>query len=135
MPRDTEALLGVLSSWLPAQRWYAGKGRDVAGHSVESDAELASTGDAVLRHVVVRVDYKTGPSAHYQLLLGERTELPHRLEHAQLGEVDGVAVYDAVHDHGLTAPLLDRLAAGSAVGDLRFGRRGDSVIDPSPTIP
>ena len=61
---DDAALVGVLTDWLPRQRWYAGKGRPVAGHVVESGAVLTDAGDARLRHVVVRVDYDSGAPEH-----------------------------------------------------------------------
>src|SRR3954466_7309177 len=106
MPLHDEAALGALAGWLPHQRWYAGKGRDVSGHVVESSAELGTVDDATLHHVVVRVDYAAGDPEHYQLRLGERAELPARLEHATIAPAGRGIVYDAVHDADLTSVLL-----------------------------
>src|SRR3954471_21613541 len=129
MPLNNEAVVGLLAGWLPQQRWYAGKGRDVARHTVESVAELAATADARLHHLVVRVDYVAGPAEHYQLLVGERTELPNRLEHAIIGAADSAVVYEAAHDPELTSTLLELIAEGTSRGGIAFAHSPDAQID------
>src|SRR5262245_41689561 len=106
---DPTALTEILREWLPRQRWYAAKGRDVQNLTVSSYDVLAG-GEPALHHAIVRVD-----GDNYQLFLGlQGGEVPHRIEHAVLGWLpvdDGrmVAVYDALHDTELTAILLQRL--------------------------
>jgi maltokinase len=107
---DPNALTEILRDWLPRQRWYAAKGRDVRNLTVSSYEVLAG-GEPALHHAIVRVD-----GDNYQLFLGlQGEEVPHRIEHAVIGWLpiadDGrmVAVYDALHDTELTAVLLDRL--------------------------
>jgi maltokinase len=107
---DPRALMEILREWLPRQRWYAAKGRDVRNLTVSS-YEVVAGGEPALHHAIVRVD-----GDNYQLFLGlHGEEVPHRIEHAVIGWLpiadDGrmVAVYDALHDTELTAILLDRL--------------------------
>lgn len=107
---DPRALTEILREWLPRQRWYAAKGRDVRNLTLSS-YEVVAGGEPALHHAIVRVD-----GDNYQLFLGlHGEEVPHRIEHAVIGWLpiadDGrmVAVYDALHDTELTAILLDRL--------------------------
>lgn len=117
-------LLHLISSWLPYQRWFAGKGRDIAAVDVESSSVLLDGGadDVHVRHIVVRVDDADGGADHYQLLLGTRTgDVPKRLQHAVIGAADGWAVYDAVHDEEATAALLTRMVTRDNLDTMRFG--------------
>jgi maltokinase len=125
-----------LTVWLPAQRWFAGKGRAIDHLAIESDTELRS-GDPALRHLVVAVTQ--GDTVHrYQVLAGLRAALPDRLRHALIGragQAAGVmaAVYDAAHDSDLTKVLLSSISAGCDAGPLRFrpspGARFDTSLD------
>lgn len=121
----------LLTGWLPQQRWFAGKGREVTGITIETDTELVP-GDPGLRHLLVSVHQ--GPVAdRYQVLLGSRRELPQRLEYAALGELDGVHRYDATHDPDLMRTLLANMAADADVGPLAFrsvpGHELDTDLD------
>ena len=123
-------LLHLISSWLPYQRWFAGKGRAIDAVDVESSSVLLDVGadDVHVRHIVLRVDDVDGGSDRYQLLLGTRTgDVPQRLLHAVIGAADGWAVYDAVHDEEATAALLRRLIGGEDLDTLRFGLLSDSL--------
>jgi maltokinase len=110
----------VLAAWLVRQRWFAGKGRTVHDLAVVADTEIVA-GDPGLRHLLVTVSHGA-TSDCYQLFIGLRARLPARLRHAQIGSVDGVAVYDALHDSDLTRTLLDAILTDRAVGALRFCR-------------
>ncbi len=118
-----DQLAELLPDWLPRQRWYAGKGREISEVTVDADTELV-TGDPGLRHAIVTVRHGPGggpdDAEYYQLLLGFRRELPGRLEYAQIGRVDGRYVYDAAHDPDLTRSLLTGMADGADIGPLRF---------------
>jgi maltokinase len=111
-----------LATWLPRQRWFAGKGRGVAQVEILVGTELVP-GDPGLHHLILGV--RQGETVdHYQVLVGVRGELPGRLEYAEIGPEPGRShdphVYDAVHDPELTRVLLARLADGSRVGELSF---------------
>ena len=120
----------LLRQWMPQQRWFAGKGRDLAAVSVRSSVVLLHGNPSVRLHVA-HVDYADGGTDAYQLLLGTSDgPVEQRLEHAVLGSVgDGLLLYDAVHDPVATATLLQHLAAGDEVDGLRFTRDGE--VDPS----
>jgi len=108
----------VLAAWLVKQRWFAGKGRTVHDLAVVADTEIIP-GDPGLRHLLVTVSHGA-TSDCYQLFIGLRARLPARLRHARIGSVDGMQLYDGLHDSDLTRTLLDAIAAGRSVGALRF---------------
>ncbi|HEU5160520.1 MAG TPA: phosphotransferase [Streptosporangiaceae bacterium] len=113
-------LAELLMDWLPRQRWFAGKGREVSSVEFVSDTRVVA-GDPGLRHAIVTVRQGPADATYYQLLLGFRhNDLPGRLEYASIGVVEDMYVYDAAHDPDLTRTLLARMAEGADVGPLRF---------------
>ena len=121
-------MINLLAEWMPQQRWFGGKGRNVTDVAEASSALLLDA-DPQVRLVVVRVAYDDGTAEHYQLLLGSTKDaVEQRLEHAVLGDLDGMLLYDAVHDPVATGALLEHLARGSAVDGLDFTR--DAELDP-----
>jgi maltokinase len=131
---DTE-LHDLLAAWLPEQRWFAGKGRVIRGVEVEGATVLfqGDDDDAVVRHLLLRVDAADDSSDRYQLLIGTRTgEVPQRLAHAVIGEASGTVVYEAVHDVEATAELLRLIAAGQPTDTVRFTATRDDL---DPTLP
>ncbi len=125
-------LTAALRGWLPRQRWYAGKGREIAALDVVSSA-LLRVGDPELHHMVVRVEAADGTVEDYQLLVGVRDNLPDRLDHASIGAVEHRCAYDALQDTELTSVLLDRLAEGSTVEGRRFVPEAGVTLDTSQT--
>ncbi|HLH59426.1 MAG TPA: phosphotransferase [Streptosporangiaceae bacterium] len=111
----------ALATWLPEQRWFAGKGRTLRDLAVVADTEVAP-GDPGLRHLLVLVSH--GATAdHYQVLVGLRSSLPDWLEHARIGMTeDGRHAYDALHDPELTRHLIRAIATGQTIESLRFER-------------
>lgn len=110
----------LLMAWLPRQRWFGGKGRDLSGVAVVSGATLLE-GDPQVRLLVLEVHFADGGSDHYQLLLGAASgPVEQRLEHAVIGAHDGSVLYDAVHDQAAAGALLQHLAAGDDVDGLSF---------------
>ena len=110
----------VLAAWLVKQRWFAGKGRTVHDLAVVADTEIIP-GDPGLRHLMVTVSHGA-TSDCYQLFIGLRARLPARLRHARIGSLDGLQVYDGLHDSDLTRSLLDAIVSDRTVGALRFCR-------------
>jgi maltokinase len=111
-------MLGALPDWLPQQRWFGAKGRDIHDVRVVADRELVH-GDPSLRHLLVDVDLGEDVET-YQLLLGARAELPPRLAHVTIGTDDGETWYDAAHDNELTHVLLQLIRGGDDEAGLRF---------------
>lgn len=116
---DVDQIAAALPGWLPSQRWFGGKDREVT--TVRPLAwTVVEDGDPALVHLVVEVgqDDRTEP---YQLLLGRRSDgLPDVPAAAAIGVEDGPVWYEASGDADLTGVLLDHVAAGDVVGDLRF---------------
>ena len=117
MSRPNRSITALLAEWLPQQRWFGAKGREIEGISVASDRVLVD-GEPTLRHLLVAVDLGEDVET-YQLLLGSRDEVPQRLEHAVIGVESGRLLYDAAHDQELTHVLLQMLAGGDDENGLR----------------
>ncbi|MFB0618156.1 maltokinase [Streptomyces sp. AGS-58] len=134
----TDSLLSsldpLLRTWLPRQRWFAGKGRPVTGFTAVAVTELLPPeGRLGLYHLLLRVHQPSAPGAPphpgdcYQLLIGVREALPPRLAPALIGHVEegplaGRTVYEALYDARPAEVLLEALRSQARVGGLRFER-------------
>ncbi len=125
----TTPLPELLAAWLPRQRWFAGKGREITAVRVAQPVPLRD-GEPAAEFVVLAVSYADGgPDERYQVLIGRRASLPPELEHIAIGRVPGGVAYDGLWDHDLSALLLDELAAGGRHDGIRF------VPEPGASIP
>jgi len=123
----TTGLNDLLRSWLPGQRWYAGKGSQIVDIEVEAVSPLIDEPDVQVSHLLLRVDSAAGPE-RYQLLVGRRPGEPlERLAHAVIGAVDGWSVYDAVHDQDATDALLRRMVDARDLPTVRFSTGNDEL--------
>lgn len=121
----------LLRDWLPTQRWFAGKGRDIQAVRVLNDVELLGdrrTGsEPRLRHLLVEIDH--GEVRHrYQVLIGLRSHILPQLRHALIGWLGSEAVYDAVHDSELTHILLTNIAGNVTTDGLDFRTKPGSRL-------
>lgn len=126
---DTE-LSALLASWLPEQRWYAGKGTSLDSVEVLSRTTLAETDALTCEHVLVRV-HAGGRGAVYQVPLSHVDDVPQALAGTVVGHPKSGALIpcDALRDPR-AAQLVARLLTEEAeVGPLRFVG-GDGVVDP-----
>ncbi|MER6213158.1 MULTISPECIES: maltokinase N-terminal cap-like domain-containing protein [unclassified Streptomyces] len=121
----------MLREWLPAQRWFAGKGRGIGRLRPVSASELLPPGSVPgLLHLLLDVDGDC-----YQLLLGLRPSplppalAPALIGHPRSGPYAGMAVYEALRDPRLATLLLERLRSPGALGPLRFDRVPDTPIE------
>jgi maltokinase len=129
-PSDLQPLV---ASWLPAQRWFAGKGRAMT----VTVRQLASASDTVapLSVWLAEVRYQGSVTTEtYQLPLVVRDEPLGNLEHVLLGsiELDGRPrwIYDALHDKDVTQWWLLGFRDERATDALRFHHIGDPTLLP-----
>ncbi|MGN6605536.1 MAG: maltokinase N-terminal cap-like domain-containing protein [Jatrophihabitans sp.] len=111
----------LLDAWLPQQRWFGGKGRDIAGLSAEP---LGPVGEATVW--IATVEYVDGVREQYQVPLVLKDEVCEPLAHVLLGTVDGADgprwVYDALHDKEITGAWLTGVRDEQAGGPIAFHR-------------
>lgn len=142
-------LAGLLEAWLPRQRWFGGKGRRIESVGIRSCLTVerlekgdagAEDGPAHLLHVLADVQFaaegdRAEPPQTYQVFVGVRRRLPHRLRHAALGDPDralpeiGGVAYDGLHDADLTGWLLERIARRDPAGPITFDRLAGYRLD------
>ncbi len=100
---DDSDLIALLTSWLPRQRWFAGKGRTWGNLHILQDVQVCE----LLRHLVVEVRYADrGPADRYQIPLVTRPDAPYGHESFFLGKSEDGLVYDGLHDPDGSAALL-----------------------------
>ena len=115
--------------WLPQQRWYAGRGREL--RSAVPHAVVPLRDD--LDHVLLDASYADGSTERYQLLVrwgtGPSGEFS---DAATIGEStgdDGVRIgYDALYDPTAAQHLLALIDQSAVVGPLRFAREPDAEL-------
>lgn len=118
-----DELRGLLRDWLPHQRWFAGKGRELGDVGIAQVTELEAAETARILHTLVTVDYADphGPAQDtYQVLLSIRREAADGYHGYLLGDCSEGLVYDGLHDPAGSGILLRGLAESRTVGDLRM---------------
>ncbi|GAA0921531.1 maltokinase N-terminal cap-like domain-containing protein [Pseudonocardia zijingensis] len=127
--RLDEELPELLREWLPKQRWFAAKGRQVRSVAIAAATPLCTEGEPLVDHVLLAVDFADhSPVQHYQLIVARRAHLRGELEHVVIGVVDGLVAYDGLWDPGVTEWLLDAIRTGRTVGDIGFIPEPDAQI-------
>jgi maltokinase len=106
-----------LRGWLPAQRWFAGKGRELTEVRPLSARLLPGTPDAELLHTIVEV---VPGEDRYQLLIGLRHDLPEHLEYGMLGMWHEKHCYEAIYDQELTGMLIELIRQKAEISEIRF---------------
>lgn len=105
------------AEWLPHQRWYAGRGRDLSEVEPISVTSLASD----LEHVLLRVSFTDGAVHVYQVVVGwDRAPVDEFIGVSRIGEDDGRTGYDALYNEQTARELLGMILAGHAVDGLSF---------------
>ncbi len=133
-------LAARFAQWLPEQRWFGAKGRqirDVTPVTATVLYEDAGPEPVRLDHVLLEVGYTDSTATqYYQVLVGYRPELPERLEHVRIGELpdsgDWRVAFDAVWDGELANVLLRLMVAGERFGPLRFHMEEGLSVDNGP---
>ncbi len=109
MVSDHSELVNLLRSWLPRQRWFAGKGRSLAEITIRGDVFISD----LLRHLVVEVGYAEGRPDLYQVPLAVRHDAPFGHEGFLVGESSRGLVYDGLRDPEGAAALFTFLRSGA----------------------
>lgn len=127
---DDAELVALLTSWLPDQRWFAGKGAPIESVELLSRTRLSDDESLVCEHVLARVR-SGGRQAVYQVPLSHVVEVPQSLQGTVVGHpTDGSLIpCDALRDPRAARLVADLLTEEAEVGALRF-RAGAGVIDP-----
>ena len=113
------------SDWLVNQRWYAGRGRTLAGAQPGLVARLRDGMDLAL----VDVSYTDGTAERYQVVV--------QWDSAPLSEYGTVATigtsgehtgYDALYEPEAARFLLSLVATSAVIGDVRFVHEPDAEL-------
>ena len=108
----TEAMNLPFDQWLPTQRWYAGRGRELS--TVRAGEVVPLRGDLDL--VLLDVEFTDGTSHRYQQLVrwdGDPGA-------ATIGSSGVHTGYDALYDPAAAQFLLSLIDESASVGPLRF---------------
>ncbi len=122
-------LESALAEFLPRQRWFAGKGRQIGEVRIEANVPLRGA-RPTLHAVVAGVAYSDGGTERYNLPIGhdrgfEARSLVDRHPNAVILETKpprGGIFYDAAADERLGAVFLDLLSRAVSLEQLRFHR-------------
>jgi maltokinase len=121
---ELPGLTDLLLEWLPRQRWFAGKGREVESVLVLDAIELTE----VVRHVIIEVKYASGSPEHYQVPVTQLLDLDSGRSYARIaprptegGEHPGGPpfYYDALHEPDGTAAIYDLIRHSRSAGHLQ----------------
>lgn len=121
------------SQWLPEQRWYAGRTRELSAAVPAHTVALRDDLDLVL----LDVSYTDGSSERYQVIV--------RWDSAPIEEYEDVATigadgdrtgYDALYDPAAAKYLLSLIDSSATVGDVRFSKEPDVSlpVDSAPRV-
>jgi len=125
------------SQWLPEQRWYAGRGRELA--SIEP-ARVVGLGDD-LHLVLLDVAYSNGSSERYQVIVRwDNGPIEEYADVATIGADGDRTAYEGLYDSGAAKYLLSLIDSSATVGPpeatVRFGKEPDVTLplDSAPRV-
>jgi maltokinase len=131
------------SEWLPEQRWYAGRTRELATARPAQVVALRDDLDIVL----LDIDYRDGSTDRYQVIVrwdtgaaeaqtSRSSPIDEYLELATIGADGDRVAYDALYNPADAKYLLSLADSEASFGDLRFGREPDVTLplDAAPRV-
>ncbi|WP_433787025.1 maltokinase N-terminal cap-like domain-containing protein [Actinomycetospora sp. CA-101289] len=121
-PDPLGGLHDALLAWLPGQRWFPAKGREIAGLRTVSHAVISSPDETpTVEHAVIAVAFTDADAEErYQLVLGAQHQPPGDLEHAVIGRRGDDVVYDGLADGRISRLFLALITEDATRGPLRF---------------
>jgi len=119
--------------WLPRQRWYAGRSRELS--SVEPGRVVPLADDIDL--MLVDAAYTDGSAERYQVIVRWDTAPPEEYtEAARIGSDEGRTGYDALYDPEAARFLLSLIDSSAARGDVTFAKEPGAILstDAAPRV-
>jgi maltokinase len=114
------------SEWLPQQRWYAGRGRDIA---TTEPGHVVTLNDG-LELVLVDVAYTDGSAERYQVIVSwNHAPVAEYTTVATIGADGDRTAYDALYDPSAAQFLLSLIDTSAVRCDLAFAK------EPGVTLP
>jgi maltokinase len=121
--------------WLPQQRWYAGRNRELS--SVHPAVVIPLRDDLDL--VLLDVAYTSGPTERYQVIVrwdsgaadaatSSGSPISEYLTVATIGADEDRTAYDALYNPADAKYLLSLMDSSATVGDLRFAEEPDVTL-------
>ena len=119
------------SQWLPEQRWYAGRSRELSAVDLADVVALRDDLDLVL----LDVSYTNGSTERYQVIvLWDSGPIDEYADVATIGADGDRAGYDALYDPAAAKYLLSLIDSSATVGDVRFNKESGVTL-PLDTAP
>jgi maltokinase len=119
--------------WLPHQRWYAGRSRELSSCQPAQVVTLRDDLDLVL----LDVSYTNGSSERYQVIVRWDTgPIDEYSTVATIGADGDRTAYDALYDPAAAQYLLRLIDSSATVGDVRFIKEPDVTLplDAAPRV-
>jgi maltokinase len=119
--------------WLPHQRWYAGRTREMSSCEPASVVTLRDD----LELVLLDVSYTDGSSERYQVIVRWDTgPIDEYSTVATIGTDGDRTAYDALYDPAAAHYLLTMIESAATVGDIRFSKEPDVTLplDAAPRV-
>ncbi|ORW09977.1 maltokinase N-terminal cap-like domain-containing protein [Mycobacterium kyorinense] len=113
------------SEWLPQQRWYAGRNRELSAAEAGLVIPLGDDLDLTL----VDVSYADGSAERYQVIVSwDVTPVVEYSSVATIGADNDRTAYDALYDPAAAKALLSLIDASAARGQVAFAKEPDATL-------